>query len=185
MPEPGWVLAPLVIALTLVSTALIVDPPNFTRLALMLTSVIVLAAFGIDAARRGLVRIGLPRAAAAGLTLGLVVAVGALNAVWFFVDYPTEGEGEFTLLALADLGRAYQLPVYVVTPDVNYSHEDLRLLDPQHRVQPAPADPAQAATPAVWVAVDQASLPTLDALLGQSCHRRRSKRSATTAAARC
>jgi hypothetical protein len=162
--KPGWILPPLMIALTLISTPLIVDPPNFTRLALMLTSLIVLAAFGIDAAPRGLARLGLPRAAAHGLAIALVVAIAALNAVWFFVDYPREGEGEFTLLALANLAREYQLPVYVVTPNLNYNHEDLRLLDPQHRVQAAPADPSQAATPALWVAVDQASLPRLTAL---------------------
>ncbi len=168
--KPAWVFPPLMVAITLVSTALIVDPPNFTRLALMLTSVIVLAAFGIDAARRWLAHVLLwrsapaSRVAATGLAVAAVASIGWVNAAWFFVDYPQDGEGEFTLLTLANLAHEYQLPIYVVTPDLNYNHEDLRLLDPQRRVQPAPSDPAQAAAPALWVAVDQTSVPRLHAL---------------------
>ncbi len=161
---PVWVFPPLVIALTLISTALIVDPPNYLRLSLMLTSIIVLAALGIESARGWLTRVRVPRVAAGGLALAVVGVVAAVNATWFFVDYPREGEGEFTLLDLAALAQEYQLPVYVLTPDLNYNHEDLQLLDPQRRVEPAPTAPGEAASPAVWVAADAASLPRLRAM---------------------
>jgi DNA-binding beta-propeller fold protein YncE/4-amino-4-deoxy-L-arabinose transferase-like glycosyltransferase len=163
----GWACPPLVIALTLTSTSLIVDTPNYTRLALMMTSTVLLAALGVETVRRLLARTWLRTRVATLLAAAAVLGVALVNANWFFLDYPREGQGQFTLLSVARLAQEYQVPVYVLTPGFNYRHEDLELLDRPRRIQPAPSPQGRAEAPAVWVTMGAADTSTLQDLQRQ------------------
>jgi sugar lactone lactonase YvrE/4-amino-4-deoxy-L-arabinose transferase-like glycosyltransferase len=162
--RPIWAFPPLVMVLTLISTSLIVDPPNYTRLGLMMTSTVVLAGLGVDAVRRLVARTWLRPTVATLFAAAVVVSIASVNGIWFFRDYPREGEGAFTLLAVAGLAQQYQMPVYVLTPDFNFGHEDLQLLDPARRVQPPPDGLPIEQTPAIWVATESSQFNTLQDL---------------------
>lgn len=146
-----WLMPLLIIGLTLVSTSLIVDPPNYHRLALMLPSLMLLAATTLEWLRR--------QQWWAGLVVSVILlAIGIQNATWFFIDYPREGRGQYAIVLLARVANQASGPVYVVTPDFPFGHEGIRLLDQNRRIQPLPAIPETIDVNASWVAYDPAGL---------------------------
>jgi len=127
-----------------------VNPPDYPRLSMILPAVALLAALPLA---------WLSRRHRHGplLAVGLTAVIAALNMWWFFVDYPSQGQGDFERLILAQLGRSG--PVYVVTPNFYFTHETLTLLDPEHHVAAPPAD---ADPNAAWAAVGPDAQKELD-----------------------
>lgn len=139
---PVFLLPVFVLASTLAASALTTSPPNYPRLGMALPAIALLAAMPLAlVCRRGRMGVGL----AAGALAGLAV----LNGVWFFYDYPREGEGEFVYLRLLQALPEQDGPIYVVGPWFAPNASALELFDPEKRIRRPDAQPLEKARWAV------------------------------------